>query len=295
MGVFIIFLGVFLLAPRNNSRAGEEKARVHYTNRSNGDAIGGNSQSHLRQRVGASSSDEVQKIHGGLAGTANPLLSTESTSTVENSEDGRRFSSSSNNVHRHQLQFSFDDEARSHALNAPEIDSRGITSDTTDEASYAIRGGRMMAELMAKAGALLLSDDVVFMPPDGEETGLGLGPSNISGSSSDTTYATTPGAIGQLVGLKDSSSKSGYSQWMKSGMEPDARPKLVSFVGDLPVLITHERTARAFETFIPRLESLRSVLDEDDEDDDDDDDNNDNQKETGEQEHEDEKGREREG
>ncbi len=293
MGVLIIFLGVFLLAPRNNSRAVEKKARVRYTNRSNGDAIGGNYQSHLRQRVGASSNDEVQKIHGGLAGTANPLLSTESTSAIENTEDGHQSSSSSSNVHRHQLQFSLDDKALSRVLKAPEIDSREITSDATDEASYAIRGGRMMAELMAKAGALLLSDDVVFMPPDGEETGVGLGSSDISGSSSDTTYATTPGAIGQLVRLKDSSSKSGYSQWMNSGMGPDARPKLVSFVGDLPVLITHERTARAFETFIPRLESLRSVLDEDDEDDHDD--NNENQKETGEQEHENEKVREREG
>lgn len=195
---------------------------------------------------------------------------------------------------------------------------RGVEDLDFGASDLASRGGRLMAELMATAGELLLGDDVVFMAAEPDLAGAGGGGGGGSrggggashgphggfeGIGASNAHISIPGATageggeGQLpLGRKRAGGASRHARRAKArGFEgggaegsappPQQRPQLVSLVGDLPVLITHERTARAFEGFIPRLRGVRTLLggsdDEDDgeeedfEDNDDDDDGDD--------------------
>ena len=201
---------------------------------------------------------------------------------------------------------------------------RGVEDLDFGASDLASRGGRLMAELMATAGELLLGDDVVFMAAEPDLAGAGGGGGGGSrggggashgphggfeGIGASNAHISIPGATageggeGQLpLGRKRAGGASRHARRAKArGFEgggaegsappPQQRPQLVSLVGDLPVLITHERTARAFEGFIPRLRGVRTLLggsdDEDDgeeedfEDNDDDDDDGDDEYEAG--------------
>mmetsp|Transcript_1545 Transcript_1545/g.3111 ORF Transcript_1545/g.3111 Transcript_1545/m.3111 type:complete len:651 (+) Transcript_1545:49-2001(+) len=214
-GVFVIFFGVYLLAPKSSGRASSLL----------GSSNGQNDSGHLGS-IGEG---------GGLGPNGRPLspqLRPVRTLIHKIDQDLPALDS---RLIRHEAAL-----ARTSSLGHEEEGGNGFTpalAATTGTGTTAFpatrRGARAVAALLEEAQVLLFGDETQAS----------------AGSLQAGLVHSIPGAVGSAPMYNPVNGGC-------SGGAPSYKPRLVSFVGELPVLIAHEQTARAFDHIIPTLDGM---------------------------------------
>lgn len=250
-GVFVIFFGVYLLAPKTSSGAGTNPPSTAATANSTGGQSGSpldgkNPSIDGRGDLGGKGLSPqlrpvcslIHELDQGLPDLDSRLAKHEAAlvTTQSSREDGSASASPS---------------SASSLGSDSAASSSSSTATTAGGTAFPVttRGAQAVAELLEEAQLLIFGDETLLHGTTSSSAGSGISrgllPSRRVPTLNGQGAYAFPGAVG-----------SAPTWGGGNGGAPSYKPRLVSFVGDLPVLIAHEHTARAFEHLIPTLDGM---------------------------------------